>query len=388
MNIGLKIKKIFTWGFNAFAGRMQRIVHHPRRIASPLADRLLADALRIAELPSPGPDEEKRMAFVQERLSALGFEGIPLPGGLLLRLVPEQTEKPPIVLFSSLRSYRWHPTESLARLDRENAQGAGLAGGLGPAALLSLAEGFAGGRLRLSRETLLLFTAASLCDPESRFHDFLDAFGRKPAAALGVQGFSLGLIVHPRGYCRQRITFNPKEKSGGCPAAETLIVVSGNLLEAARKREEIYFRIRRIEAAAPQSGSAEAVLETEIESSEEDLLSSFIDFIKTEAEGKAVEAGINAQVETLSRIPPGDSTLNKILFDLLRNTMKKHRIKIREKDGMDAAGLFSAEGIPALSLGLSLGKAEANRDTVHIASVEKGRRLLESLVAALEEGDL
>ncbi|MDR0602435.1 MAG: hypothetical protein LBG42_08640 [Treponema sp.] len=387
----MNIKKLFSWAFNAFSGRVYRIVYRPHKSASPLADRILADALRLAELPSPSPGEEKRAAFVRERLAAAGSAPVTVEGeggGLLVSLAPSGARKrPPILLYTSLRSYYWHPVESLGRLDRENAEGAGLSGGLGPAALLSLAERITGRQLCVNREVILFFSALSPADPENQYRTLLDRLGEKPAAAVGVRGFSLGRIIHPRAFCRQRIILPPPGKPGEHTAADTIAGIGGYLLEKGRE-SGVSFRIRRIEGGVPfggGGGNGGAVLETETESSGGGQVAQFADLVKSAAERMAGEAGTSALVSVLSFVSPGDPSVSERLFDILVPAMKRERVKFRQEEGMDTAGLFSAEGIPALSLGLALGKTEESRDIVSIASVEKGRRLLERFVVLLGE---
>ncbi|MDR1419118.1 MAG: hypothetical protein LBI86_01970 [Treponema sp.] len=389
----MNIKKLFGWGLNSLSGKIHRIVYRPKRSASPLADRILADALRLAELPSPSGGEEKRTAFVRERLAAAGLVPVTIKGkggGLLVRLDPPGAKKgPPVLLYTGLRSYRWHPTESLARLDRKNAEGAGLSGALGPAALLSLAERITSGRLRVTCGVVLFFSVLSPADPENQYRTLLDELGEKPAAAVGLRGFSLGLIIRPRAFCRQRITLTPSAKqsakSGEYAAADTAASLGGYLLEKGRE-SGVDFHIRRMEGGGPGGdGEGQAVLETDTEAPDGGLLAGFTDLVTAGAERLAGEAGIGADVRILSFVSPGDPVVSRGLFDILLPVMRRERVKIREEDGMDTAGLFSAEGIPALSLGLALGKAEASRDIVDITSVEKGRRLLERFIVSMGE---
>jgi hypothetical protein len=138
-----QVKNLIIRGLRSLAGRTGGLLKQPRGPANPLADRLLADALRLAELPSPVPGEEPRSLFVLDRLKRCGFvPAVTKSGNIIVRLHAEGAPEEPVLLFTDLGSLRWHPTESLARLDAENAAGAGLGDSLGPAALLSVAENF------------------------------------------------------------------------------------------------------------------------------------------------------------------------------------------------------------------------------------------------------
>jgi hypothetical protein len=65
------------------------------------------------------------------------------------------------------------------------------------------------------------------------------------------------------------------------------------------------------------------------------------------------------------------------------NIMKDLHIKIMEKEGADPASFLLNNGIPALSLGIAKGRVGLEHDEVDIASVEKGRQLLEDIIAKL-----
>jgi putative aminopeptidase FrvX len=82
-------------------------------------------------------------------------------------------------------------------------------------------------------------------------------------------------------------------------------------------------------------------------------------------------------------VPPGDRETGKPLFDLALKVLKEQRIKIREETGADPASLFSSGGIPALSLGIALGRERAERDVIQIESVETGRRFLERFISEM-----
>ena len=130
-------KNLMIRGLRFLTGKTERLFPHPRGPVNPLADRLLADALRLAELPSPVPGEEPRSLFVLDRLKRCGFvPAVTKSGNIIVRLHTEGAHEEPVLLFTDLGSMRWHPTERLARLDAETAAGAGLGDSLGPAALI------------------------------------------------------------------------------------------------------------------------------------------------------------------------------------------------------------------------------------------------------------
>lgn len=68
-----KIRTSVVRTARALTQRASTVLGSLRKSESPLADRLLADALRIGEIPSPTDREEQRAAFVRERLRTLGL---------------------------------------------------------------------------------------------------------------------------------------------------------------------------------------------------------------------------------------------------------------------------------------------------------------------------
>ncbi|GHV94357.1 hypothetical protein AGMMS50293_06770 [Spirochaetia bacterium] len=358
---------------------------------SPLRDRLLVDAIRLAELPSPAVAEEPRAVVVLERLKSFGL--LPLvndAGDILLRLHSEQSaDEAPILLFTDLGSKRWHPMDSLARLDAENAVGAGLSDSLGTAALLSIAERYQTGVFQCRRDLLLLFTAKSLDDPNISFGPILNSPQDRPFAAIGVRGFLLDRITHSIGSYRVKISVSCETGVNDIVApnkvTETLIDTARTLLGITWDTEEkTKMFIRRLEALtvyglSPQEG----ILELEIESSEAALLELAMNVVKATA-GKIGEAAkLKTETTLLSFIPPGKPEKSMELFEILRKLTKEQRLKITEENGADPASFFTSEDIPALSMGIALGREGADRDIINIDSVEKGRLILERFIVEM-----
>ncbi|MDR2102373.1 MAG: hypothetical protein LBP43_07360 [Treponema sp.] len=404
-----EIKKLGFRLYNSLSGRAAGIFHRPRKVKAPLADMLLADALRLAEIPSPTPREEQRAVFVLERLKTLGLiSSADEEGNILVRLHPPHvTGETPLLLFASLGSRRWHPLDSLSSLDAQNALGAGLADTLGSAALLSIAETFTAGKLGNCRDLFLLFAAPSFDDPENRIFSSLWENPRcRPFAALGVQGLSLGRVTtHTRGSGRVVITVSQNDReedkkkavlqngknSTGEPAepsnevTDFLITAARDLLKIpweGEGRTDLY--IRRLEAETlfgrtPLEGTMEIELDFSAGSSPDRLFQ----MVKTTVENLGRERNLKTGTRIISLIPAGDGEINSPLTMLLKNVMREQHIKIKEEDGLDPSAFFAEPGIPALSLGIALGREGGSRDTIEIASVEKGRFLLEALIFRL-----
>jgi hypothetical protein len=378
------IKNLMLRLINTMAGKAGKALHRPKKSVSPLADRLLVDALRMAELPSPAPNEEKRAAFVLEMLKNFNlFPRVTDTGSILVRLHSDKAaNEEPILLFTDLGSKRWHPSESLARLDALTASGAGLSDSLGPAALLQIAESYNSGILHPDRDLLLLFTARSLDDPELNFDLILDDPVNRPLAAIGVRGLSLDRVIHPIGSYRLKTTISTERIESSNRVTETLIDMARTLMGITWDGEgKTKLFIHRIEAGTVYGPApAEGILEVEIESSDPGLLDLAKNAVKATAEKIGEASHLKSETVLLSFTPSGNGEISGGLFDILRKLMKETRIKITEENGADPAAFFTAAGIPALSLGIALGREGAKRDVIQLDSIEKGRRILERIV--------
>jgi hypothetical protein len=398
-----RLQKDIIRGLNVLSGKAALVFHGPKKPSSPLADRLLADALRLAEIPSPTSKEEQRAAFVLERLRSLGLvPQVDDEGNVLVRIhAASVVDEPPLLLFTDLGTKRWHPLESLARLDPGHAYGAGLGDVLGAAALLSVAEGVTTGLCKSSRDLLLLFAARTFDDPETDvFRSFTGPMHR-PFAAIGVRAFMLGsVVIHTQGIYRIDISFSldREEQAGGedrkkapkrpaSPDASGLVVSA--LLSTARKLSGIHWDandttkayIHRVEAAARFGKTpSEGILELELESSDPTLLDMAMNAVKATAEGTGDRRDLKVTVNVSSFIPVGDPEVSAELARIVQGIMKEQRIKMAVEGGADPSAFLSNQGIPALSLGLVQGQEGLVKDTIEIASIEKGRILLERII--------
>jgi hypothetical protein len=422
VNLFAYIQGIAARGIYAFSEKLFR-----RKPLFPLADRLLADLLRLAEIPSPSPQEEERAAFVLERLRLLGTAPwVDQDGNVCVRLHSAAAgEAAPLLLFADLGSRRWHPLESLSRLDALHARGAGLADVLGVAALLYVAEAVSQGRLKSGRDILLLFAARSFEDPESRVFALITENPlNHPFAAVGFRGFTLGsMITHARGIYRMALSVEtlrkekeaeeeeaPRKKESGPENAnavvDTLAAAAARLSSAAwSSNGEVHLYIRSIKALSGYGRTpSEGILEFELESgpppgdpspqkepesvpaSPGALLEEAMAGARAAAEAAVRHPDLKGAVTITAFIPAGDPGLSADLSRLIGNIMRDLRIKVREEDGSDPSAFLSNRGIPAVSLGMAQGREGLSLDTIEIASIEKGRQLIDRVIEALTGG--
>jgi len=352
---------------------------------------LLTDALRIAEIPSPTSHEEQRAAFILERLNALGLTSrVDEDGNILVRLTcPRSDDSAPILLFADISSLRWHPLESLSRLDSDRAYGAGLANAIGTAALLSIAESMMTGLIACSRDILLLFAVRSLDDPDSGlFKRLFETAIDRPYAALGIRGISLGTIS-TRSLGTYRIEVRVRTDGDGAEGADRPGSSVDTIVSMARALSAVTWdsenkttcRIRRIEAGTGFGRNpTEGILEIEMESSDGSVLELAMKAAVATAEAHGREARAKTAVTIAGFVPVGDPKVGAALVKLVSQTLKDHKIRMVEENGADPAAFLSSMGVPAISVAVASGREGLEQDEIDIASIEKGRKLLVTIV--------
>ncbi|MDR2210258.1 MAG: hypothetical protein LBO65_02140 [Spirochaetaceae bacterium] len=394
MNILKMVRDALQVGYNTLSGRILLHLGKPKKPLFPLADRLLADAFRLGQLPSPTEKEERRAVFVVERLKTLNLPyTVDEAGNILVRLyslkedpeLREDVSSEPLLVFTRLVSTRWNPLESLGKLELQYARGAGLADALGPAALLSIAEAFTAGRLTLGRDILLFFSALHFDDPYTNvFRLFTSDRRFRPLAAIGVRGFMLGFLTsHTLGAYRVELTLTEEEEknSGTNAVVSALIDTARHFQQVALSfGDALHIYFSRIEALSSFNRTPpEGVMELDMESADKKLLEEAVEKIRAIAENTAYR-NVKGSFRIVSFIPPGDPSVSEGLTRILQDLMKELKINAEEEAKSDPASFLSAQGIPALSVGVASGREGLGRDTVEIASIEKGRQLLERLI--------
>lgn len=392
MNLFQYVKNRIQGSFRNIRKEAGAVLKGLSRSYSPLADRILSDAMRIAEIPSPTVQEAQRTRFILDRLNAIGLHGsIDEEGNVLVRFsCPDADDPRPILLYTDIGSTRWHPLESLSHVDAEHAYGAGLSDALGAASLLGVAESLVSGSLQCRREVILLFTAKNCSDPEASISKRLCADTHtRPVAGLGVRGFELGAL-HTRalGTYRLEVFLNTETPATASSAVDAAVLVARNLSSVIWDAERsTVCRIKRIEAGSGFGKEArEGRVQIELESSNKDVLDLAVKAAMATAEASGKDAGAAVEVRVAGYVPVGNIELSKNLQQILLSELKEQHIKIGEDTAADPASFFSELGIPAVSMGMAQGQEGLHVDKINIDSLEKGRKVLYQLIKKMGEG--
>lgn len=362
------------------------MLHRP----SASTDRLLADAVRFSELPSPTDREEARATWVVERLNALSLTpSVDEQGNVLVRLGGYSSpDERPYLVFAFLGTSRWDPVKSYARVELDSAHGAGLGDAIGPAALLSLAESITSGEVRIDRDCILFFLARPANGAlGGAFDALLSDPNLLPVSAIGLDSYSLGHIS-PQGLGTWRLRVRVRCSSGysAVDSAVSLAQKLGGVRWDAAGSTRCH--IRRVRAGSGYTKEPlDGVIDLEVESPDPATLEMAKEAVLATA--KTIEAlpDVRVESEELGFTPVGDGAVNEVLLSHIREAMRGLHIPIHEEDHPDPAAWFSARGIPALSIALSAGSEGSEEDVIDIASLETGRRLLLALARSAAGSD-
>lgn len=396
------LKKWFNSVLSGIQQGVKTVLGSLRKTPSPLVDRIIADALRLAELPSPTESEAERIRFIKERLDALGIQSLFDEGGFLwARLPGERQEKgDPLLLYTNVGTAHWHQTYSLGRVTTEKAYGSGLSDALGPAILISLAEARQTGTFPLNTDVILLFAARhSETLDEALFSRLARDRFLRPRLALIVQGFLLGRVTTKTlGTHRLEVIVGGASGGlGGGPAGSGNTKSSDAVkvtVEIAQKLAGLSWDtsgstrcwIRRIEAGSGFGKEAtEGVLEIELESAAEDLLKMAVQVASATAQTTATTLGVGVTIHNRGSIPVGQDRFMEPLVKKITTICRELHIKVHEVCSPDMSAFFTVHGIPATTVGVTLGKEGLSQDEIDIASLEKGRELLFALLTSLDK---
>ncbi len=375
----------------AFAS-LRRGFKSPFGKARPPADGLLADAVRIAELPSPVAREEPRMQYVVERLKRAGIDcSVDGDGNAVVVFPgPGSRDPSPVLVHACLGTRRWHPLRSLSRLGAAVARGAGLADALPAAVLLGLAEAAAAGVFGSSRNLVFAFVAGS---PESTgaeaYARLLDGIGARPEAAVGLRGTGLsGVSAKLLGAARFSVsisaaTTSRTERSAPAPSAVSLAAELVGRLEGVRwdASGATSCRVVKVEAGSGFGRPPiDAEVEIELESADQGVLDLAVEAVRATAAKTGEGSGVAVKVAEASRLPVPDARLSAPLAAHVRAALKELRIRAAEAPFADPSGFLSSRGIPAVSLGVSEAAEGFESDELEIATLGSGYKLAELVI--------
>lgn len=392
----MKSMQVLKTFFSKTFASLKRGFKRPFGKARPPADGLLADAVRIAELPSPVEREEPRVQYVVERLKRAGIEcRIDQDGNAVAVFpAPGSLDPRPVLVHACIGTRRWHPLRSLSRLGASKARGAGLADALPAAVLLGLAEAAAAGVFASTRNLVVAFMAGSSeTTGAGAYARLLEYLGAKPEAAVGLRGTGLAAVsAGLLGAARFSVSISAgsaSKKDRGASTRSSAVSLAAELigrLEGVRwdATGATSCRVVKVEAGSGFGRPPiDAEVEIELESADQGMLDLAVEVVRATSSKTGEASGAAVKVAEASRLPVPDARLSTPLAALVRASMKELRIRATESIFADPSGFLSSRGIPATSLGVSEAAEGFEQDELEIATLGAGYKLAELVLGKL-----
>ncbi len=351
-------------------------------------NRILSDAILFNETPAPTDRENRRLDFIVQRLSGIGYPNpqVDEVGNVSVVIPAGRTTDDHALLFADIGGGTDSPSDCLVTLDAGRARGRGLAeDSVGVAALLVLAEYLAAAGLSFDRNLVLLFSSfdpgRQEMQPLERF--LLEWKGRFLFAAC-VRSLTLGRIQErPMGTCKLSVTARTGQRdlmgAAGAASAISVLAAVASRLGSIRwdSANNTFLNIARLEAGAGFGWyAAEGVLELEIFSTDVSALEVARTAVTATVGTIAAEAGASAEVTVKTFYPAGNAEMNAGLNDALRRVYARLRIKLRPTSVPDHSAFISSLGIPSVSLGITTGNRSLTEESVDTRPIEAGFRQL------------
>ncbi len=174
-------------------------------------ERVIAEAIRIAQIPSPTFEETERAAHVEERFRAVGLEDVERDTvGNVYGRRPGCAERPAIAFCAHTDTVFPRGTNVTVRRERDRAWGPGLGdNSLGVAGLLALAQALDAGGVKTEGPIWLIATVGEEGLGDLRgMRAAMERLAPRLDAAVALEGAGLGRIYHAGiGVRRLRVTF-------------------------------------------------------------------------------------------------------------------------------------------------------------------------------------
>jgi hypothetical protein len=373
-----------------FGGRRTRAAldELKRFDVSSYASRIVSDAVLMNDIPSPSSGEEMRMKFIRERLEEFGISNVfSDEKGNTIALFPAYGAKRDFFLLAAeVGDANYSPLGNAVRLSSSSASGQGLGErSLGAAALLVFAEFAQATGFHLDKNLLVLFTTSSSVDErEESFRHFLDGWKDRIACAVIVRGTGLGLVeTRHVGSYRLSVTVQtgsheilaPNASSSAASILGTIASQLGGLSWDEKRTAMV--NIARMEAGTGYGHwASQGELDMEIFAEDEKMLET----IKNVVSGTIsnASAGNDARIETLVRFrrSVGDPRLNEPLTAALRTALGKLKIKSQPAFVSEKVSILNEQGIPAIALGITTGKALPDTEEIDLEPIASGFRQL------------
>jgi tripeptide aminopeptidase len=358
-----------------------------------IAERTIARAIEIQQIPAPTFDEMKRGEFVRGRFLDEGLQDVSVDevGNVYGRwTVDNGRSRKPLIVSAHLDTVFPPETDLEVTRDGEKILGPGLGdNSLGVAGLFGLLWSLRERNIKPAGDVWLV---ANVC--EEGLGDLrgmkavVERFGADVQAYLVLEGLALGHVYHSAvGVKRYRVTarttgghsWSDYGKPSAIHELAKLVVQLSSLELPTRPRTTM--NVGKITGGTSINViAAEANLELDLRSEGQESLAELIRVAEELIQG-ANRDGISIQAEVIGQRPAGEVSSSHPLVKLAEECLREQGISPILTTGSTDANIPLSNGYPAVVLGISTGgSAHTVYEFINSAPVENGLEQLAMFV--------
>jgi tripeptide aminopeptidase len=365
-------------------------------------EKLVAETIRLNEIPAPTFDESAKAAYVQNCFTESGLANVRLDRvGNVLGELGEPGSDGDLVLAAHIDTVFPHGTDVGVRRHNGKLTGAGIGdNNLAVAALLEIARQCAQNEIPKRR---IVFVATvgeeglgDLRGIRALIEDYA-ASGAQPGAVIAIEGHGLGNICHQGVGSRRMevIVRGPGGHSWGRAGQPSAIHVLANLMHRLTRvnipaMPRTSFNIGTVDGGISVNTIApDARMVFEVRSVDETTLANVWTEMQRSLDGYRPEDGITIEKKLVGNRPAGGIGADTPLVRLCREVYNSLGVQVSYPPMSTDANIPLSLGIPAVCIGISRG-ANAHRtdEWIEIAPAQTGVRALLKIVERLAYSNL
>ena len=359
---------------------------------------LLANLVMIGEIPAPTFEEERRVEFIQNRLTECGLHNVSTDEmGNALGIIPGTTGEQNILVVAHVDTVFPATVDHTITLSPDSATGPGVGdNALGVAVVVTLPTLLELLEVELQSDLVLMGASRSLGRGDLDGLRFFLSNAQMPlAAGVGIEGFPLGRLSHDSiGMFRGEISVQVPEaydwtRFGAVGAIVSLNDVIHRILEIPLpRRPRSTIVLGSVEGGkAYNTISTEALLRFEVRTESEQIGAEIVQHLEDITSDVSSQTGAEVTLDIFAHRRPGGISFQHPLARNARRIMRTLGIQPRRSPSTSELAAFIERDMPAVTIGITYGERQNQPDEmVQIEPMFTGLAQLLGILLAIDGG--
>jgi len=358
--------------------------HSVTQLVEKYFSRTISDLILINQIPAPTFEEKKRGEIIRSRFNEFELSNVRRDrAGNISATIPGSIGRDNILVFANLDGLFSEVADVLVKVEHNKVIGKGLGNNsIGLAGLLCLAEMVKKENITLRNNLVLVATASSIGDGNSRgMKRFLDRFKKSILFGICLEGRKLGRIDH---WAFGSARFELKARAIGgdswndYPRRSAIDIIHRVADEFTKvpvpRNPKTIVNITKVEGSSAFGQINElAALRGEILSDGMEVIDGLIRDFENIVDNFVRNKGFDVSFEVISKRPTGGIPNYHYLVELAQSILEECGVKSRLGAIENDMGVLLTGQIPAVTLGLArTGLESSGEEFVHLDSLKTG----------------